>query len=311
MRIDAHAHVLPVEYQQTLERHGLLAVPLPPFSEEILEAMMDRHAIDAAVLSLSPPGVWFGDQGLANELARLVNESVAGMIRTAPGRYAGLAYLPLPDLGRALTELDYALDVLGLDGVALVTNVDGIYHGDPVWEPLWAELGRRDCYVMLHPTLPGYALPLPAHPPWQYEFPFETTRALTNLIYSGTLNRHPGVRLQAAHLGGTIPFLSHRIASVEVREPEKATHAGAGALAAFAQLFYDTGLSNHEQPVRAAIAASALRQVVFGTDWPYAALPPAGDPAPELDYLGEDRAVVEAENIGRLVPRLVQALAGG
>src|SRR3954466_16234839 len=99
-----------------------MAFPLPPWSAEALDGLMDRHDIDAAVISLSPPGVFFGDQGLADALARLVNGRPPDAGRAAPDRFAGLAVLPLPDVYRALAELAYALDELQLDGVTLLSN---------------------------------------------------------------------------------------------------------------------------------------------------------------------------------------------
>jgi predicted TIM-barrel fold metal-dependent hydrolase len=304
-RIDTHVHLLPDEYRAELERRSLSQFPLPPWSRDLTEELMARHAIDAAVMSLSPPGVWFGDAAEASELARLVNEHTADLVRSDPRRFAGLAMLPLPDIDRAMAELEHALDVLGLDGVALFSNVEGIYHGDPRWQPLWDELDRRGAYVFLHPASPVPTPALPEHPVWLYEFVFDTTRAVVNLIYSGTLERCRNVRLQLAHLGGTAPFLAHRIASLEVREPEGAAEAPSGAVATLRRLWYDTGLSNHRSAVEATLAVVPADRVVFGTDWPYAALPASGDPAPELDYLGAERAGIDASNAGALVPRLL------
>jgi predicted TIM-barrel fold metal-dependent hydrolase len=156
---------------------------------------------------------------------------------------------------------------------------------------------------MLHPTAPPNPPALPQHPLWLYEFPFDTTRAVVNLIYSGTLARSPTVRLQVAHLGGTTTFLAHRIASLQAREPDKATAAGGSAISALAGLYYDTGLSNNEVALAAALALVSPRRIVFGTDWPYADLPARGDPAPALDSLGDDRALVDALNVTALVPR--------
>ena len=308
-RIDAHAHILPADYRAELERRSLITYPLPPWSPELLDDLMERHAIDAAVISLSPPGVFFGDQGLADELARLVNERTAEHVRGAPGRFAGLAVLPLPDVDRALAELAYALDELHLDGVHLLSNVAGTYLGDPEWDPLFDELDRRGAYVFLHPTLGPGPPPLPQHPAWLYEFPFDTTRAITNLIYSGTLERCPRIRLQVSHLGGTAPFLAHRLASLEAREPERATRAPAGALAYLRRLYYDTGLSNHALAVRPTLALAEPGRIVFGTDWPYADLPAGGDPAPDRAGLdGGDRAGIDAGNAVALVPRLAAQL---
>jgi 6-methylsalicylate decarboxylase len=304
VRIDAHIHVLPDDYRAELARRGAVPYPLPAWSLELTDELMDRHAIDAAILSLAPPGVWFGDPGQAAELARMVNERTAEVVRSNPARFAGLAVVPLPDVGAAIDEVRHALDVLGLDGIALLSNVGGVYHGDPAWDALWDELDRRGAYVFVHPAAPPYTPPLPQHPIWLYEFTFDTTRAVANLIYSGTLERCRAVRLQIAHLGGTAPFLAHRIASLAAREPERASLAPAGALAYLSRLYYDTGLSNHMLAVETTRAVAPLGQIVFGTDWPYAALPESGDPAPELAALGQDRVLVDSQNAGALVPRL-------
>jgi 6-methylsalicylate decarboxylase len=305
LRVDTHVHLVPDSYRAIVEERSLSPMPLPPWSREMTEEFMHRHQIDAAVMSLGPPGVWFGDAGLAAELARAVNEATAELVRMAPQRFAGLAVLPLPDVDASLAELSHALDVLHLDGVAVLSNVDGIYTGDERTEPVWTELDRRGAYVFLHPAAPVPAPALPHHPIWLYEFPFDTTRALANLIWSGTLERATGLRLQVAHLGGTAPFLAHRIDSLGAREPDKATAAPSGALAALARCWYDTGLSNHASAVTATASVVPLERIVFGTDWPYAALPSICDPAPDLEALGHDRARVDAANAGALVPRLV------
>jgi predicted TIM-barrel fold metal-dependent hydrolase len=307
-RIDMHAHVISPGYLAGLRGPDGGAPPLPPATLDGLEAMMARYAIDAAVISPGPPGVLFGDQGRANELARTVNEELAAIARAAPARFAALATLPLPDPGAAVAELHDALDRLGMDGVWLLSHVAGTYLGAPEWEPLYAELDRRGAYVFVHPALPPFPLPLD-HPVWLYEFPFDTTRAIANLIYGGTFERYPRIRFQFAHLGGTAPFLAHRIASLADREPERAAGAPAGALEYLRRQWYDTGLSNHALAVRGALEVTTPDRVVFGTDWPYAALPHAGgDPAPELDALGAAvRGQVDSENAAALVPRLAEA----
>jgi 6-methylsalicylate decarboxylase len=305
VRIDAHIHLLPDEYRSEVMRRAVVPFALPPWSLELTEELMARHDIGAAILSLSPPGVWFGDAGLAADLARMVNERTAAVVRSDRSRFAGLAVLPLPDLDGAMAELSHALDVLGLDGVALLSNVEGIYHGDPAWAPLWDELDRRGAYVFIHPTAPPHALPLPDHPIWLYEFTFDTTRTVANLIYSGTLERCRKARIQVAHLGGTAPFLAHRIASLAAREPERAALAPGGALAALARLYYDTGLSNNRLAVETTLQVAPVGQIVFGTDWPYAALPASGDPSPEFEELAVDRSLIDSQNAGALVPRFV------
>jgi 6-methylsalicylate decarboxylase len=307
MRIDCHAHVHPAAY-----RAALGGLPLPPMTLEGLEGAMERHAIDAAVVSVGTPGAFIGEAADARERARLANDGIAEIVQAQPARFAGLATLPLPDVGAALHELERCYDELALDGVMLLSNVAGTYLGDPALERLFAALDEREAYVFVHPAFPPHALPL-AHPVWLYEFPFETVRAVTNLIYSGTLERHRRIRLQLAHLGGAAPFLAHRLASLADREPEQAEQAPDGALAYLSRLFYDTGLTNNLPALAATLGVTELEHVVFGTDWPYAALPvDGGDPAPALEELGaERRAAVDAGNAHALVPRLADVVDRG
>jgi 6-methylsalicylate decarboxylase len=303
MRIDTHAHVHPPAY-----REALGDAPLPPMTLAGLQDAMERHEIDAAVISTGPPGAFLGSAADGRDLARRANDALAEIVRDQPRRFAAVGTLPLPDVNAALEELDRVFDELSLDGVLLLTNVGGTYLGDPAWEPLFAALDERGAYVFIHPGLPPHPLPLP-HPVWMYEFPFETVRAVANLIYSGTLERHPRIRFQLAHLGGAAPFLAHRLASLADREPERAAQAPAGALAYLERLYYDTGLTNNAPALAATRAVTTLDHIVFGTDWPYAALPESGDPAPDLDVLGPaGRAAVEFANAAALVPRLTDAL---
>jgi predicted TIM-barrel fold metal-dependent hydrolase len=306
MRIDAHAHVLPRDYIDAIPQPGG-NLPKPPIvTVEMLEGVMERYAIDRAVVSVGPPGLFFGDQGQANELGRLVNETMAAIRDRDPGRFAALGMVPLPSVDAALAELAHLLDTLSLDGVILTTHIGGTYLGDPAYEPLMAELDRRGAYVFLHPTIPPNGVVL-GHPAWLYEFPFDTVRAVANLIYTGTFERYRAIRWQIAHLGGAALFLAHRIASLADREPDQAQAAPAGTLEYLSRLYYDTGLSNNEIAVQSARMVAPFDHLVFGTDWPYLAMPQApGDPAPGLAYLGEERAALDAAHIGALVPRWAQ-----
>ncbi len=293
MRIDAHCHVLSQAYMDAIPTPGGNLSKPPVVTVEALESMMERYAIDRAVVCTGPPGLFFGDQAQANELGRLVNEEMKAILQRDPGRFAVLGMVPLPDIGAALAELDHLLDVLRLDGVVLTTHVAGTYLGDDALEPLYAELDRRGTYVFVHPTIPANGVPL-GHPAWLYEFPFETVRAIANLIYSGTFERYPSIRWQFPHLGGAAPFLAHRLASLAEREAPMAERAPAGALEYLARVYYDTGLSNNEVAVRAALQIAPADHILFGTDWPYLAMPEApGDPAPGLAFLGEDRAAID------------------
>jgi len=301
-RIDLHAHVLTPRYLA-----GLPPGPaLPPQTVDDLRAFMEQYEIDAAVVSMSGPG-----GTTSPELARTGNEELAELVRAQPERLGALAILPLraDDPEPALAELAYALDTLGLDGVALFSNHGGTYLGDQAFDRLFAELDRRGAYAFVHPAPAPNGLVLP-HPPWLYEFPFDTTRALTNLIYSGTLERYRNVRLQFAHLGGTALFLAHRLASLADREPHLAVAAPAGALEHLRRQYYDTGLSNNTVALASTLAATSLDHVVFGSDWPYLAARPGRDPSDDFERLDPaDRHAIDALNAAALVPRLARVAA--
>ena len=307
-RVDLHVHVVPERYGALLASHG--ASSGAPASLEALRANMDRYGIDASVLSITAPGPHLGDRAQAIDLARAANESLAAIVSADPAHFAALAVLPLPDVDAAIGELEYALDRLGLDGAILFSNTAGVYLGDPAWEPLYAELDRRGAYAFVHPTEPDYVLPLGRqHPMWLYEFPFDTTRAIANLIFSGTLERYPSIRFQFAHLGGAVPFLATRLASLADREPERTQAAPSGVAEYLARHYYDTGLSQSVAAIEATRAVAPLTHIVFGTDWPYAALPEDGaDPAPQLSWLTpEEREALDWRNAAALVPRLASA----
>lgn len=307
VRVDVHAHFLPDEYRSALAAlNPALPRVLPDCSTEKLLEMLGRFRIDAVVLALSPPGPYFGDLGQTRELARAMNEHAAALRESRPQQFATLGVLPLPDVEASVAEVGFALDRLGLDGFEMFTNVASAYPGDPAWEPVLAELDRRGAYVFVHPDTPPYDLPLPAYPVWLLEYPFESTRAIANLIYSGSLERYPRIRWHFAHLSGAAVFLAHRIASLAVRVPGLARQAPAGALEYLRRLYLDTAQADNPIALSAVLQLVPEDHLLFGTDWPYAALPATGsDPAPGLAYLPPAaRSRAEGANAAALVPRL-------
>lgn len=305
-RIDAHTHLVPAAYRAELARRDLIPpYGVPEWSRNGMIAFLDDHEIDAAIASLPPPGVAFGDPDLAVNLSRIVNEATAELVAFDRSRFAGLAVLPIPDIDQSMAALRYAFDELGLDGVALMTNAAGVYVGDARLDPLMAELDRRAAYVLVHPTTPAPGYPLD-YPAWLLEFPFDTTRAIVHLIYSGTLERYPRIRFQVCHLGGAAPYLAHRIASLAERSPAHSAQAPAGAHDYLARLWYDTAQAATDVAIAAARAVVPLERIVFGSDWPYVSVGPAGDPEPGLDCFGAERAAVDGEHVRELVPRFAR-----
>jgi 6-methylsalicylate decarboxylase len=266
MRIDTHAHFAPPGYRAALMQYPV-GQTVPEWSLATTKEAMSRYEVTLSVLSAAA-GVFHGDQSEATRLARELNETAAEIVRDEPTSFAGLASLPLPDVDAALHELEYALDELGLDGVILLSHVDGTYIGELAFAELFDELDRRDAYVFLHPAIPQW-VPSYGYPLWLVELPFETTRAALSLVYSGTLERCPNVKIQLAHMGGTVPFLADRIGSLVDRDPSQRESVPRGPLAYLSEFFYDTALSLNSAALAATLAVVSSNQIVFGTDWPY------------------------------------------
>ncbi|MFJ8021493.1 amidohydrolase family protein [Streptomyces sp. NPDC096311] len=214
--IDVHAHFVTDSYvrQATAADHshpdGMAT--WPSWSVDAHLDLMDRHNIEMTMLSMSSPGVHFGDDAAARRLAREVNEYAARLADEHAGRFGSFASLPLPDVAASLDEIAYAFDELGADGVALMTHTHGVYLGDKRLEPVFAELDRRRAVVFLHPTSPVcWEQSALGRPRPMVEYIFDTARTVTDLLMSGVLERHPGLEVIVPHCGGVLPVLADRI----------------------------------------------------------------------------------------------------
>ena len=272
-RIDVHHHILPPDYVAAVgdDRIGplILAGRTPEWTPEMSVEAMDRHGITTAVTSISAPGLWFGDDEESVRLARLCNEYAAGIRRDHPGRFGVFASLPLPDVDASLAEIEYALDTLEAEGIGLLTSYGDRYPGDPAFAPVFDELDRRGAVVYFHPTNAPCSQCLPEIPAATLDFPFDTTRAVVSLLYSGTFARCRNIRFVFSHAGGTVPFLAERIARLGAR-PGFKEKVPNGVLPELERLYYDTALSANWLAFRSLLELVTPDKVLFGSDYPFA-----------------------------------------
>ena len=217
-RIDVHQHIYPPRF--TKRMIDALVEDLPDYpasmylewSPEQSLAMMEKYSIDTVMVSLTSPGLWFGDAVAAREAAREFNELAAVMIRDNPGRFGAFAPIPLPDEAGAFAEIEYALETLKLNGIGLHSSYAGKLLGAGEFAAVFDELNRRAATVFVHPVAnknahidnPWLSLPI-------LEFVFDTTRTIASLIASGTLARCPNIKFIFPHAGGAVFSLAHRI----------------------------------------------------------------------------------------------------
>lgn len=294
-RIDVHAHYVPERYRRALEAagHGKPSgMPaIPEWSVGTHLAMMDRLRIDASLLSISAPGIHFGDDVAARELARHCNEAGAQVVRDHPTRFGLFAVLPLPDVEGALSEMRYAFDELNADGVVMETNFHGKHLGDPAFEAVFAELNRRNGTLFVHPTDPycaccqraeGGEQAAPTFPYPMLEFMFETARAVFNLMLSGTLDRYPDIRIIVPHAGATVPVLAERVAgfAAALRIGTAQQHNPAHFHATLRKLYFDLAGLPEPAGLAALLQVADSSRVLYGSDWPFT-------PAPIAEKLAE------------------------
>ena len=245
---------------------------LPAWNERAMIETMDRLGISTAMLSISSPGVHFGDDVAARLLARTVNAEGARLKAAHPGRIGFLASLPLPDVEGALAEIAGAMDELGADGVILESNSGGVYPGDPRFDPVYVELNRRSAVVLLHPTsphCPSCSLSGPDLPAPILEFMFETTRAVTNLLLTRCLDRYPQIRFIIPHGGATIPVLVDRITMAASFLPTMAGFSPEAILASLNRLYFDLAGTPLPRLLPALDTFADPTRLLYGTDWPF------------------------------------------
>ena len=311
--IDVHAHYLTETYRQACEAAGQFQPDgfpmLPEWTPEAALSLMDTVGVATALLSISSPGVHFGSDEAARILARRVNEEGADIVATHSGRFGLLASLPLPDVESALAELAYALDTLHVDGISLLTHYQGHYLGDPLFEPIMAELNRYHAVAVLHPTSPACweAVSL-GHPRPMLEFPVDTTRAVVNLALTGTIDRYPHIRFVIPHAGGALPVLVDRIHSFATVFSSAGGQRPIDVLTALRGLYYDLAGTPLPRALPALLALVEPDRLLYGSDFPFT-------PGPLVEFLAtmlsttsvldeEKRRAMQRGNALRLFPRL-------
>ncbi|WP_420210648.1 amidohydrolase family protein [Burkholderia aenigmatica] len=313
-RIDVHHHFIPPAYRDAMSRHGLHKVAgaaLPEWSADASLDVMNANAIQTALLSISAPGVYFGDVEEARKLARQCNEYTAGLCDTYPGRFGSFAVLPMPFTEHACSETVHALDVLKADGVVLLGSTEGKFLGAPEFDELMAELDRRHAVVFVHPNLHRTSEELGLGAPgFLIEFLCDTTRAALNLMLTGTMERYPNIRWILAHAGGFLPYVAWRLSLANLM-PEYVSMVPAGVLTYIRRFHFDTALSPAAYPQAALRELVEPSQILFGSDFPFAPAPVTAMQRDALErssvWSSEARAGIERGNALRLFPRFAGA----
>ena len=316
-RIDVHHHIVPPRYVTDMglkwvNRHN---APLPlhgplQWTPEQSIAEMDRNGVATAITSLSDPGVWSGDVARSRSVARYCNDYAAQLARDYPGRFGVFASLALPDIEGSLREIEYAFDVLGADGIVLMTSYGDRWPGDAAFAPVFDELNRRKAVVYFHPTAaPCCEGLIPDVADAVVEFLFDTVRAVTSLLYSGTLSRCSDIRYIFSHAGSAVPLLAGRISRLARITEAVNPRLPNGAMHELKRLYYDVAQQASPEGLAPLMTLVSADQVLFGSDYPWA---PPGMMAQTVAGLAafgfqpDELQAIERGNALRLFPRFAQ-----
>jgi predicted TIM-barrel fold metal-dependent hydrolase len=236
-------------------------------------AVMDAQAVDMEVLSINP--FWYGrDRDLAAAIVKIQNEKLAQLCASKPDRFAAFASLTLqaPDL--AVVELETAVKKQGLKGAAIGGVVDGVEFSDPKFHPVWAKAEELGVPLFIHPAaVPELKKRLSGNG-WLTNTignPLETTIALSHLIFEGTFDRFPGLKVIAAHGGGYLASYADRSdhpclvgpkgCNPDIKLKKQPTEY-------LKQIYFDSLIFTPEA-LRHLVAQVGAGQVVLGSDYPY------------------------------------------
>jgi aminocarboxymuconate-semialdehyde decarboxylase len=232
--VDFHNHFYPPEYMNALKAAGADSAVKVTYDDDgnpcvhypgdynILvpghrdidyrERVLIEQGVDTQVISFTTPGVHVETPARAVEWARMVNDAFAKIVRDRRGRFTSLATLPLNDPAASVTELERAMQDLGMPGAMVFSNVNHVALADQCYAPLWKKADELGAVIYIHPTDPAgveamldyWLMPLVG-------FLFDTTLAASKLVFSGVVARHPRIRWVLTHMGGAIPYLAERL----------------------------------------------------------------------------------------------------
>jgi 6-methylsalicylate decarboxylase len=305
-RIDVHHHFSSPGFVKEISARRTGQTALEQWTAAKSVEDMDKGGVATSVISISEPGVHFGNNDAARALARECNEHAARLKSEHRGRFGNFAILPLPDVDGSLKEAELALDTLKAEGICLMTSYQSKYLGDPLFAPLMEELNRRKAVVYVHPVRADCCRGLvPNVNEPTIELPQDTARTILSVVFSGNARRYPDIRFIFSHAGGTLPLLIHRVEGwANARKDLAAERFPDGVRAEFRKFYYDTASSDHAWTLVPLTKLVETTQVVFGTDFPFRSAAVTAKGLADFGFSAADLGAIDRGNAARLMPSL-------
>jgi predicted TIM-barrel fold metal-dependent hydrolase len=317
--IDVHAHYCPIEFYQKLESRKSIpyvrrqeegswlfaygkgqssSVRSRMYSLEHRLGEMDARGIKTQVLSPLLHGIHALAPKIASDFCRLVNDKVAEVAEQSKGRFEAFGVLPLQAVDESLQELE-RIRSRGTKGVIFLSNIAGKFLDEPWLAPIYERIAELGLPVFIHPTHPVNDAGMKDHHLVScLGFLYDTTLAMSRIIFSGLLERLPDLRLILPHVGSVIPYITARMDKEMKRDPEKETMKRAPS--EYFKLVYVDTVSLHPPALMLAHSYLGPERILFGCDYPFWGIGEGYDSVRKLDIPDEDKEKILHENARKL-----------
>ena len=242
----------------------------PHFDFELRVKNMEKAGVDMAVVSMPPPGVFWGSAEVSLEAAQLVNNEFARAQNDFLKHIRWMAVLPWEYPELAVGEIKRACDI-GAVAVIVHGSINGRHLIDPMFEPIWQEIDDRALPVLVHPTFPigtelmeldRYALIASTG------FMIDTTLAVSKMIFDGFFDRFPNLKLIASHAGATLPYLAGRFDRVFDTTERAKTKIGKRPSEYLKHIYYDS-VTYTQESLELCVEVGGAGHVMYGSDYPF------------------------------------------
>jgi uncharacterized protein len=313
-KIDMFCHILPGKYKEALFKKAEpgyyieMASKRPAlFDLDIRLRVMDKFEGLRQVLTLSTPPLEYAVSPRdAVELARMANDEMAEIVNKYPDRFvAAAASLPLNDVDASLREIDRAIKELKFKGIQIYSPINGKPLDRPEFLDLYEKMSQYDLPIWIHPARDEN---IPDYPDETFSkygqfcvfgWPYETTLAMSRLVFSGVMEKYPNIKFIVHHCGAMLPFFYKRAPGVlgegKGVQPGEVMGLSKRPLEYFRKFYADTVLGGNTPALMVAYTFFGADNILFGTDYPYPGGAEKGEAALEEVITSVEQMTVREE----------------
>jgi len=288
--IDVHTHMLNDRWLSSILEHGgryslkelggqrvihydgapfmTLMDPMFDYAQRIID--MDKAGVDLAVVSLTCPSVYWGGEEVSTATAQMMNDDMADQQSTYPDRIRWFATIPWQYPERAIAELERACEK-GAVGVFVSASVTGMSLTNPTFASIWEAIDQRELPVLVHPGAPPGIAEMDMgkyNLAFSVGFMFDTTLAISRMIYDGFFDRYQKVKIIACHAGGALPYLVGRLDTAFDNMPPCRDVISERPSTYYERLYFDS-LAYTQEALELCLHVSGSDRLLYGSDYPH------------------------------------------